>query len=141
MAAITTGTPDWNTLGNCRTGDPDRLFVTGAKQREARRICRGCPVIAQCLAMALDERIEFGVWGGMTERERRSMLKTRPDVTNWSTVLTEAMARRKNPTLTDATEPPAHQPSATLTALATLVQLNRPSRPAVENSPTRADAA
>jgi WhiB family redox-sensing transcriptional regulator len=81
---------DWNSLGNCRHGDPDRLFVTGAKQREARTVCRGCPVVKQCLAMALDNRIEFGVWGGMTERERRAMLKRRPDVTNWTGFLERA---------------------------------------------------
>jgi WhiB family redox-sensing transcriptional regulator len=42
-----------------------------------------CPVIAECLADALDNRTEFGVWGGMTERERRALLKRRPDVKSW----------------------------------------------------------
>jgi WhiB family redox-sensing transcriptional regulator len=89
---------DWRVSANCRNGDPDRLFVTGAKQREARSICRNCPVLAQCLAHALDERIEFGVWGGMTERERRAMLKRRPDVTCWSSFLRQvARARRAKP--------------------------------------------
>jgi WhiB family redox-sensing transcriptional regulator len=79
---------------NCRNGDPERLFVTGAKQRDARAICRGCPVLLECLAHALDERVEFGVWGGMTERERRAMLKARPDITCWASFLAEAALRR-----------------------------------------------
>jgi WhiB family transcriptional regulator, redox-sensing transcriptional regulator len=87
-------TGNWRVSANCRNGDPDRLFVTGAKQREARSICRGCPVLTQCLSHALDERIEFGVWGGMTERERRAMLRGRPDVTCWETFLGDVAARR-----------------------------------------------
>jgi WhiB family redox-sensing transcriptional regulator len=87
-------TGNWRVSGNCRDGDPERLFVTGAKQREARTICRGCPVQMQCLSHALDERIEFGVWGGMTERERRAMLKARPDVRCWASFLAEVAARR-----------------------------------------------
>jgi WhiB family redox-sensing transcriptional regulator len=41
----------------------------------------------ECLAEALDDRIEWGVWGGMTERERRHLLRTRPEVTSWRTLL------------------------------------------------------
>jgi WhiB family transcriptional regulator, redox-sensing transcriptional regulator len=85
---------NWNILGNCRTGDPDRLFVSGAAQREARTVCRGCPVVKQCLAKALNERIEYGVWGGMTERERRALLKTRPDVGCWRRFLDTVEAAR-----------------------------------------------
>jgi WhiB family redox-sensing transcriptional regulator len=48
----------------------------------------------QCLSHALDERIEFGVWGGMTERERRAMLRGRPEVTCWESFLAEVAARR-----------------------------------------------
>jgi WhiB family transcriptional regulator, redox-sensing transcriptional regulator len=86
-------TGNWRVSANCRNGDPERLFVTGAKQRDARSICRGCPVLTQCLSHALDERIEFGVWGGMTERDRRAMLRRRPDVTCWESFLTEIAAR------------------------------------------------
>ncbi|RJQ74146.1 WhiB family transcriptional regulator [Pseudonocardiaceae bacterium YIM PH 21723] len=77
----------WRPAAACRDSDPDRLFVRGAEQREARGICRGCPVRAECLAEALDNRIEFGVWGGMTERERRALLKQRPEVGSWLDVL------------------------------------------------------
>lgn len=78
---------DWRHRGACRTHDPDRLFVTGAAQRQAKIVCRGCPVRLRCLAEALDRRIEFGVWGGMTERERRALLHRRPDVRNWAELL------------------------------------------------------
>ena len=59
----------------CRASDPDALFVQGAAQNRAKAICLACPVRTECLADALDNRIEFGVWGGMTERERRALLR------------------------------------------------------------------
>ncbi|MGI9063665.1 MAG: WhiB family transcriptional regulator [Pseudonocardiaceae bacterium] len=82
-------TENWRVRSACRE-DPDRLFVPGAAQREAKRVCAPCPVRARCLAEALDRRIEFGVWGGMTERERRALLRRRPDVQNWHAVLARA---------------------------------------------------
>ena len=54
----------------CR-GMADALFPEAADQKRARSVCAGCPVRLECLAEALDNRIEWGVWGGMTERERR----------------------------------------------------------------------
>jgi len=74
---------NWVLEGLCRDGDPDRLFVKGAAQNAAKVICRACPVRTECLADALDNRVEFGVWGGMTERERRALLRRRPDVLSW----------------------------------------------------------
>ena len=67
--------------------------MTGARQREARGFCRPCRVRTECLAHALDERVEFGVWGGMTERERRALLRGRPDVASWSELLFAARER------------------------------------------------
>ncbi len=81
---------NWRAASRCRTTDAESLFVSGARQREAREFCRTCPVRTECLAHALDEQIEFGVWGGMTERERRALLRTRPDVTSWSDLLVTA---------------------------------------------------
>ncbi|GLZ28000.1 hypothetical protein Lesp02_01900 [Lentzea sp. NBRC 105346] len=66
------------------------MFVAGADQRVQRRTCLPCPVRTECLAHALDHRIEFGVWGGMTERERRQVLRTRPDVRSWAELLDSA---------------------------------------------------
>ena len=83
---------NWRSASRCRTSDAEDLFVTGRKQREARRFCRVCPVRTECLAHALDQRIEFGIWGGMTERERRALLRRRPDVASWADLLADARA-------------------------------------------------
>jgi WhiB family transcriptional regulator, redox-sensing transcriptional regulator len=80
-------TADWRSRGACRTHHPDRLFVRGSAQHEAKIVCIPCPVRAQCLAEALDNRIEFGVWGGMTERERRALLRRRPEVRSWAELI------------------------------------------------------
>ncbi|WP_325096654.1 WhiB family transcriptional regulator [Mycolicibacterium vinylchloridicum] len=74
----------WVSRALCRSTDPDELFVRGAAQRKAAVICRHCPVMAECGADALDNRVEFGVWGGMTERQRRALLKQHPEVVSWS---------------------------------------------------------
>ena len=74
----------WVSKALCRSTDPDELFVSGKAQTKAVVICRHCPVIAECLADALDNQIEFGVWGGMTERQRRALLKQHPEVVSWS---------------------------------------------------------
>ncbi|HUW16754.1 MAG TPA: WhiB family transcriptional regulator [Actinomycetes bacterium] len=78
---------DWSAQAACRATDPDALFVQGAAQNRAKALCLGCPVRTECLADALDNRIEFGVWGGMTERERRALLRQRPSVTSWRLLL------------------------------------------------------
>ncbi|HXL61660.1 MAG TPA: WhiB family transcriptional regulator [Mycobacterium sp.] len=74
----------WVSQARCRQADPDELFVRGAAQRKAAVICRHCPVILECGADALDNRVEFGVWGGMTERQRRALLKQHPEVVSWA---------------------------------------------------------
>lgn len=73
--------------------DPDGFFVQGADQQKVKLLCSGCPVLAECLADALDNRIEFGVWGGMTERERRRLLREHPRVTDWHARLVRAQER------------------------------------------------
>ena len=88
---------EWTARAICALGDPDRLFVTGAAQREAAKLCRGCPVQMECLADALDNQVEFGVWGGLTERQRRALLKRRPDVASWRLVLEQARASAVKP--------------------------------------------
>jgi WhiB family redox-sensing transcriptional regulator len=81
---------DWIAQAACRTTDPDELFVQGAAQNRVKAVCMTCPVRTECLADALDHRVEFGVWGGMTERERRALLRRRPHVTSWREVLQAA---------------------------------------------------
>jgi WhiB family redox-sensing transcriptional regulator len=85
----------WTALSACRNTDPDELFVTGAAQNRAKAVCLGCPVRTECLADALDNQIEVGVWGGMTERERRALLRRRPDVTSWRDLLEQARAEHR----------------------------------------------
>ncbi len=85
---------DWPSMATCRSGDPDALFVPGAEQNAAKRICRGCPVRYECLADALDNRIEFGVWGGMTERERRALLRRHTGVASWRKTFEAALQDR-----------------------------------------------
>jgi len=77
---------DWALQANCR-GTGDVLFAEGAAQRRVRVMCDDCPVRRECLAEALDNHIEWGVWGGLTERERRALLRRRPEVTSWRSVL------------------------------------------------------
>jgi WhiB family transcriptional regulator, redox-sensing transcriptional regulator len=74
----------WVSQALCRQTDPDELFVRGAAQRKAAVICRHCPVMQECGADALDNKVEFGVWGGMTERQRRALLKQHPEVVSWA---------------------------------------------------------
>lgn len=83
---------DWRVRARCRTEDAKAMFRPGAHQRLAKVFCTGCPVRTECLAHALDQRIEDGVWGGTTERERRAMLAARPDVPSWAELLAAARA-------------------------------------------------
>ncbi len=70
----------WMADGNCRLYPPATFFPSdGVGVDRARKICKDCPVLSRCLAYALDERIEHGVWGGCSERERRRILKRRRD--------------------------------------------------------------
>jgi WhiB family redox-sensing transcriptional regulator len=85
-----TNQSSWRVNASCRDTDPDGLFVRGAEQNRAKTVCMGCPVRAECLAEALDGKINFGIWGGMTERERRALLRRRPDVANWRELLDSA---------------------------------------------------
>jgi WhiB family transcriptional regulator, redox-sensing transcriptional regulator len=87
---------EWASRARCRTADPDTLFVQGAAQNRAKAICLGCPVRTECLADALDTQTEYGVWGGMTERERRALLRRRPNVTSWRRLLATARAEYEN---------------------------------------------
>ena len=83
---------NWAPSAACRQASPDQLFVRGAEQNKAKQLCTGCPVRTECLAEALDNQIEWGVWGGMTERERRALLRKRPNVTSWRLLLETAKA-------------------------------------------------
>lgn len=78
---------NWAAKAACQGSSSDDLFVTGADQHRAKVICGSCSVRTECLAEALDNKIEWGVWGGMTERERRAILRRRPGVRDWRNIL------------------------------------------------------
>ncbi len=70
--------PRWQDHANCQGCDPDLFFPErGGPTAEAKAVCAGCQVRAECIAYALDHSIKFGIWGGRSERERRHMRKTR----------------------------------------------------------------
>ena len=69
---------NWMSIGNCADKPPSLFFPSdGVGVEAARRICADCPVKAPCLEYALEQRIDHGVWGGTSERERRRILKRR----------------------------------------------------------------
>jgi WhiB family redox-sensing transcriptional regulator len=69
---------EWMAGGNCRNHHPTVFFPSdGVGVDRARRICADCPVAVRCLDYALENRIDHGVWGGTSERERRRILKRR----------------------------------------------------------------
>ena len=67
--------PDWRHDAACRDADPELFFpdVDRAQVKTAKLICRGCPVSATCLSWALASGQEAGIWGGLTEDERRRL--------------------------------------------------------------------
>ncbi|HMC52414.1 MAG TPA: WhiB family transcriptional regulator [Acidimicrobiales bacterium] len=74
------GTEDdgWMARGKCRDLPPSTFFPSdGVGVDIARRLCADCPVKAPCLEYALENRIDHGVWGGTSERERRRILRQR----------------------------------------------------------------
>ena len=63
---------DWMLEARCLDADPEAFFPEkGGSTREAKRICAACPVRAECLDYALRNDERFGIWGGLSERERR----------------------------------------------------------------------
>jgi WhiB family transcriptional regulator, redox-sensing transcriptional regulator len=66
--------PDWQERALCAQTDPEAFFPEkGGSTREAKRICSGCDVRAECLDYALAHDERFGIWGGLSERERRRL--------------------------------------------------------------------
>ena len=66
----------WAVFAACKDRDPDVFFPSGpGEEREAIRVCSGCAVRVDCLEFALEARVRFGVWGGLTEKQRRSLIR------------------------------------------------------------------
>lgn len=70
------GRYQWQDDAICNQVGPDPWFIErGESARPAKAICKSCPVRQQCLDYALTERITEGIWGGLTARERRELLR------------------------------------------------------------------
>jgi WhiB family redox-sensing transcriptional regulator len=68
----------WMAQGNCADQPPSLFFPSdGVGVEHAKRICADCPVRSQCLEYAIENRIDHGVWGGTSERQRRRIIKAR----------------------------------------------------------------
>ncbi len=73
---------EWMAVGNCRVEPPAIFFPSdGVGVEIAKRICVDCSVKQPCLEYALENRIDHGVWGGTSERQRRRILKKRKSST------------------------------------------------------------
>ena len=68
----------WQAQALCAQTDPESFFPEkGGSTREAKRVCTGCEVRAECLDYALAHDERFGIWGGLSERERRRVRRQR----------------------------------------------------------------
>jgi WhiB family transcriptional regulator, redox-sensing transcriptional regulator len=64
----------WFDRAACLHTDPDAFYPEkGGSSRAAKRVCHTCPVQAECLSYALANDERFGIWGGLSERERRQL--------------------------------------------------------------------
>jgi WhiB family transcriptional regulator, redox-sensing transcriptional regulator len=73
LSAYDEGT-DWMRQAHCAQTDPEAFFPEqGRSAREGKGVCLACPVRAECLDYALEHNERFGIWGGLTERERRRL--------------------------------------------------------------------
>lgn len=74
---------DWQRSGACRDHDPAIFFhpdgergrARASRERAAKRVCERCPVLWQCRRQALATQEPYGVWGGLTERERAAIIR------------------------------------------------------------------
>jgi WhiB family transcriptional regulator, redox-sensing transcriptional regulator len=74
QTAASAGDEGWRLDALCAETDPEAFFPEkGGSTREAKRVCSGCAVRAECLEYALTSDERFGIWGGLSERERRRL--------------------------------------------------------------------
>ena len=74
LALVADRTGDWRERALCAETDPDAFFPEkGGSTRPAKKVCAACQVRAECLQDALDRGERFGIWGGLSERERRRL--------------------------------------------------------------------
>ena len=69
---------EWQANARCSEVDPEIFFPErGGSSKAARAVCNKCDVRMQCLEYALNNKEQFGIWGGTSERERRKLRKER----------------------------------------------------------------
>jgi WhiB family redox-sensing transcriptional regulator len=69
--------PDWQEFALCAETDPEAFFPEkGGSTKNAKKVCAACPVRRECLEYALDHDERFGIWGGLSERERRRLRRS-----------------------------------------------------------------
>ncbi len=89
MVIDETNETSWMADGHCAHRDPAMFFPSdGVGVEIAKKVCGDCPVKGLCLEYALEQRIDHGVWGGTSERERRRILRSRRILTAESTAVT-----------------------------------------------------
>lgn len=70
--------PSWRKKANCLGVDPDLFFpLLGESVKEAKAVCKDCQVREECLEFALNSEEKNGIWGGLSERQRRPLRKQR----------------------------------------------------------------
>lgn len=75
--------PDWYEFALCAQTDPEIFHPEkGGSSAEAKRVCLACPVRGECLSYAVDNKERFGIWGGLSERERRKFERRNPNMRN-----------------------------------------------------------
>lgn len=68
----------WHERALCAQTDPEAFFPEkGGSTREAKKVCASCEVSSECLEYALAHDERFGIWGGLSERERRKLKQRR----------------------------------------------------------------
>ena len=81
----------WEERAACAAFDPEIFFGTTARdERRAKGVCGTCAVRQECLLVALEDGIDFGVWGGFNERERRTLRRRHTGVADWKAFFAEA---------------------------------------------------
>ncbi len=79
---------DWRHRAACIGEDPELFFPIGStgpamlQTEEAKQVCRRCEVREQCLEWALENRLDHGVWGGLSEDERRALKRRNQRIRN-----------------------------------------------------------
>jgi len=81
LADLLGSVPEWQERALCAQTDPEAFFPEkGGSTREAKRICSRCEVTTECLEYAMQHDERFGIWGGMSERERRKIKRRANEV-------------------------------------------------------------